>query len=148
MAFTSTGTLRPDHTIGSSAVKILCYRYESGKWRLKKTVTATMATAGKYSASVKLPTSGKWRLYASHSDTDHALSKSVYRARSEVERREIREAGLRPDTVGALSAPACGPSTPHSSRSDGSEPSAAASDAAPVGSSHPGTARTVRPRAR
>ena len=82
VAFTSTGTLRPDHTIGSSAVKILCYRYESGKWRLKKTVTATMATAGKYSASVKLPTSGKWRLYASHSDTDHALSKSVYRART------------------------------------------------------------------
>lgn len=82
VAFTSTGTLRPDHTIGSSAVKILCYRYESGKWRLKKTVTATMATASKYSASVKLPTSGKWRLYASHSDTDHALSKSVYRART------------------------------------------------------------------
>jgi beta propeller repeat protein len=82
VAFTSTGTLAPDHAIGSAAVKILCYRYESGKWKLKKTVTATMATASTYSASVKLPTAGKWRLYASHSDSEHALSKSVYRAKT------------------------------------------------------------------
>jgi beta propeller repeat protein len=82
VAFTSTGTLAPDHAIGSSAVKILCYRYESAKWKLKKTVTATMTTASTYSASVKLPSAGKWRLIASHSDTDHALSKSLPRSRT------------------------------------------------------------------
>jgi beta propeller repeat protein len=82
VAFTSTGVLAPDHTIGSAAVSILCYRYERGKYRLKKTVTATMTTASTYSASVKLPSAGKWRLVASHSDSEHALTKSPTRSKT------------------------------------------------------------------
>jgi hypothetical protein len=66
VAFTSRGALKPQHTIGATAGYIQCYRKESGKWRLRKTVTAQGYSDYRYTASVKLPYSGSWRMRFYH----------------------------------------------------------------------------------
>lgn len=74
-AFTAFGYLKPKHTKGAKTVKIAAYRYESGKWVLRKTVYATNydytlngSTYTKYSASVTVPYAGKWKLVSSTAD--------------------------------------------------------------------------------
>jgi hypothetical protein len=57
------------HTAGTTAVTLQFYRYESGKWVLKKSVAAkasTILTFSKYSASTFVPYTGSWRVRAQH----------------------------------------------------------------------------------
>ena len=66
-AFTSSGYLKPRHTAGTKPVRIVCYRKESGVYKLKRTYYATVAnysSYSKYRASVKLPYRGSWRIQA------------------------------------------------------------------------------------
>lgn len=78
--FTVSGKLAPRHPDGSSGVTLYCYRFERGKWILKKKVSAGVADEGSasgYSANVSLAPSGKWRIRARHKDADHALTWST-----------------------------------------------------------------------
>jgi hypothetical protein len=48
-------------------VKVRCYQLVRRSWKLKKTVAATLATdgaAGRYAATVSLPSRGSWKLVA------------------------------------------------------------------------------------
>lgn len=73
-AFTVAGYLYPAHT-STYPVKLNLYRYSSGAWVYKSSVWAkkvtTYSTCVKYQASVTLPTTGTWRIYPEHYDTDH-----------------------------------------------------------------------------
>jgi uncharacterized protein YkwD len=76
------GFLKPRHAAGSLAVKLRCYRRESGHWTLRKTVRAKVhdySTYSRYSAKFALPSSGKWRLRASHACDEHRAGSSAYR---------------------------------------------------------------------
>jgi hypothetical protein len=69
-AFTVSGYVI-EHTASSAAMTLQFYRYESGHWVLRKSVSAKetdAAVAGysKYSASTSLPYAGKWRVRARH----------------------------------------------------------------------------------
>ncbi len=93
-AFSVYGSLLPRHTAGTYPVKLYCERYESGKWRLRKTVSAkaynsyyTNEILGyysepstKYLASVSLPYAGKWRIRAYHGDADHYGTYTKYKS--------------------------------------------------------------------
>jgi hypothetical protein len=80
--FTSRATLNPRHTAGSTPVKLLCYRYEGGKWVYRKGFWAKAYNYSSYSrvyAKVKLPYAGKWRMRAySPADSLHAKSYGSY----------------------------------------------------------------------
>jgi hypothetical protein len=82
-AFTSYGYLKPRHTSGTYPVKIRAYRYQSGKWVLRKTVSAkasNYSTYTKYTARFTLPYTGKWRLRSYHAaDSKYAATYSTYR---------------------------------------------------------------------
>jgi TolB protein len=81
--YTIRGTLKPKHPSGSAAGKLYCYRYERGKYRLKKTYAVTASdysTYSRYQAKVRLPYSGKWKLRMRHNDTDHAATYSSWRS--------------------------------------------------------------------
>jgi len=64
------GSLKPQQTASAAAdgvVVVKCYRRQSGKWKLRKTVNAKVYdydTYSRYRASVKLPYTGRWRLRA------------------------------------------------------------------------------------
>jgi len=85
--FTSYGSLKPRHTAGKYPVKITAQRYEkqangTRKWVTRKTVagkSSNYLSYTRYSASLRLPYPGRWRLRASHSDAGHAASYSAYR---------------------------------------------------------------------
>jgi hypothetical protein len=66
--FTAAGFLLPRHTAGTTPVRILCYRWEGGRWTYKggyaASVTDYSAAYSKYSARVKLPSVGYWRIRA------------------------------------------------------------------------------------
>lgn len=83
-SFKAYGYLRPRHTSGGKSVLVRCYRYQSGHWVLRKSVWATNSSydsaTTRYSATVSLPDSGTWRLYAYHSDAGHASTLVGYRA--------------------------------------------------------------------
>ncbi len=66
VAFTSRGALKPQHTVGATAGYIYCYRKESGRWKLRKTVTAKGYSDYRYTASIKLPSAGSWRMRFYH----------------------------------------------------------------------------------
>jgi len=72
------GYLKPRHTAGTFPVRIYKYRYVSGKWKSYGYVKAkakNYSSYTKYTASVKLPYKGKWRLRALHpADAGHAKS--------------------------------------------------------------------------
>ncbi len=74
--FTSSGFLKPRHTQGQRTVKIVGYRYESGKWVARKTVYGlnyNYSTYTRYIVRFSLPSAGKWKLVGSVSgDTLHA----------------------------------------------------------------------------
>lgn len=68
--FSAVGYITPDHAAGSREIKVQCYRYEGGRWVLRKTVAATTSAypgaKAKYRASVSLSATGRWRLRALH----------------------------------------------------------------------------------
>lgn len=74
-AFTTTGYLAPAHASGAKSVKILFYRYESGRWVYRKGVYAVnryhLSSENKYVSSTTLPYAGRWRMRAYHSDSLH-----------------------------------------------------------------------------
>lgn len=66
-SYTVHGYLKPRHVRGSQPVYIYEYKRVSGAWTLYGSVKATASnyrTYTKYSAKVKLPSAGKWRLRA------------------------------------------------------------------------------------
>ena len=70
--FTAYGSLTPQQPKNSKTVKIKCYLKQSGKWVLKKTLSATNANRGsasRYSARFSLSTKGTWKLTASSAAT-------------------------------------------------------------------------------
>ncbi len=70
--YTYYGYLKPKHTAGSQRVWIKCYRYSSGKYRLRKTYTTTLSDYSsytKYLKKVKLYPAGKWRIRAYYKST-------------------------------------------------------------------------------
>ena len=83
VGFTTYGYLKPKHPSGGYPVRIYRYRYVSGKWKSYGYVNArayNYSTYTKYSVSIKLPYSGRWRLRAYHADSGHAASwSSSYR---------------------------------------------------------------------
>jgi L,D-peptidoglycan transpeptidase YkuD (ErfK/YbiS/YcfS/YnhG family) len=88
--FTVTGLLRPRHSEGTTPVTIDCFRLESGVWVLRASFMATVGDeegegdASRYSARVRLPSTGTWRLTASHADAAHAPSISPPSTRMKV----------------------------------------------------------------
>lgn len=80
-AKTVYGYLRPRHAQGSYPVRIYKYRYVSGKWKnygYVKAKATNYLTYTKYSASVKLPYKGKWRLRSYHpADSGHPAAWSA-----------------------------------------------------------------------
>ena len=82
-AFTSFGYLKPRFVAGTYPVKLLCYRYQAGKWVIRKSVMAKAAnysTYTKYSRSTSLPYAGRWRIRAYRvADAKHAATYSAYR---------------------------------------------------------------------
>jgi hypothetical protein len=84
-SYTTYGYIQPYHsTSNSNKVKISAYRYESGKWVYRKSFTTAYkyysSTKTKYSASVKLPYKGKWRIRAYHAtDSTNYKTYSGYR---------------------------------------------------------------------
>ena len=72
--FTSYGYLKPRHRRGTYPVKLYCYRYQYGKWVLRKTYWAKAydyRTYTKYSKSIRLPYKGKWKVLAYHPADGH-----------------------------------------------------------------------------
>jgi len=67
-SFTTFGYIKR-HTAGTYPVTLQFYRYQSGHWVLRKSITARVSnilTFSKYSRSTYVPYSGKWRVRARH----------------------------------------------------------------------------------
>jgi hypothetical protein len=82
-AFNMTGFVAPRHAAGTPAVRVYCYRLESGTWKLRKTLYAKCSArdslTSRYLASGSL-TAGSWRIRAYHSaDSLHVSTWSHYR---------------------------------------------------------------------
>jgi len=80
-SFTVSGYVKPRVAAGS-IVKLYLYRYESGHWKLRKTVSAKVAdysTYSRFSVKTSLTSKGKWRVRSYFSDATHAPSYSSYR---------------------------------------------------------------------
>lgn len=81
--YSVSGTLKPRHAAGTKPVKVHAYRLVKGKYRYYKSFSATASnysTYSKYTAKVKLPYRGRWRLRAYHPvDTKHLATYSTYR---------------------------------------------------------------------
>lgn len=77
-ASTVYGYLKPRHTAGSYPVRIYRYRSVGGKWKsygYVKAKASSYSSYTKYTAKVKLPYRGRWRLRAYHpADSAHAAS--------------------------------------------------------------------------
>ncbi len=80
------GSLKPQQTASAATAKVVvikCYRKVNGKYRLRKTVNAKVYnydTYSRYRASVKLTSTGKWRLRAYFKGTGiNAEKYSAYR---------------------------------------------------------------------
>jgi len=73
-----SGTLRPGHRAGSRPVRMYTYRRVSGTWRYEGYIKAKVSDKSGhsvYSAEVRLPRAGKWRLRAyAPADSRHAAS--------------------------------------------------------------------------
>ena len=68
----ASGSLTPQQTAGSQTVKIKCYLKKSGKWKLKKTVTATNSNPGVGVAvhgQALAAEQGSWKLVATSAAT-------------------------------------------------------------------------------
>jgi len=82
-SFSVAGSIKPRHSSGSRPVQLQFYRYESGTWVLKKTVSPKVksySTYSKYTTTTSLPASGRWRVRAYHAaDSANAAKSSGYR---------------------------------------------------------------------
>ncbi len=86
--FSASSLLKPRHTVGTYPAQLRCYRYESGKWVLRKVVklrasnySARYPAYTKVSGSVSLPYRGTWRLIAYHPlDSLNAATISSWRS--------------------------------------------------------------------
>jgi hypothetical protein len=80
--FTAWGYLQPRHAAGTKAVTLSCSRRANGVWTVRKSVRATVADYegySRYSVRLSLPSAGRWRIRALHSDTGHAAGWSPWR---------------------------------------------------------------------
>jgi beta propeller repeat protein len=80
--YTVYGDLKPRHVAGTAGGTLQCYRLESGKWKLRKSFSLSAydySTYSRFRASVKLTSTGKWRMRAYHSDSGHAPTYSAWR---------------------------------------------------------------------
>jgi hypothetical protein len=76
-SFAVRGTLKSRHKVGSKPVRIYLWHFERGRWKAygyKNATCANRATYSKYSMSLRLPKSGRWRMRAYHADSGHAAS--------------------------------------------------------------------------
>jgi hypothetical protein len=80
--FTVSGSLKPRFAVGSKTVKVKAQRFVSGKWKSYKSYTATNTNSGaysKYSVRIKITKKGKYRFYATTSNTNvFAAARSAY----------------------------------------------------------------------
>jgi hypothetical protein len=72
------GYLKPRHAAGTHAVAPRCYRYQSGRWVLSKSVKVMVSNYANYArttrstrARLSLPCPGKWRIRGYHSESGH-----------------------------------------------------------------------------
>ncbi len=71
------GTLWPKHATSGTGTRIVCERYENGKWVYRASFSAKIVntkSGSRFSGVVKLPSAGTWRLRAKHADTGHATT--------------------------------------------------------------------------
>ena len=74
VAFKTYGYLKPKHAAGDYPVRIYKERKVSGRWKsygYVKAKASDYSSYTKYSASVRLPYAGSWRLRAYHADSGH-----------------------------------------------------------------------------
>ncbi len=80
--YTATGSLSLKKTAPRSVTRLQAYRLERGKWVLRSTQTASLTNSAgrvRYSAKLRLPYRGKWRVRAYQKDAVHATAYSAYR---------------------------------------------------------------------
>jgi hypothetical protein len=76
---TVSGSLAAAH-YGASTVKLELARKSRGRWVAKRTVTVPVTPgSASYSARLRLPMRGTWRVRATHADEVHPASASSYR---------------------------------------------------------------------
>jgi hypothetical protein len=76
-----SGSMQPWHYGDAATVRIYLWKYSSGHWRAKgyRTATARGTTINMFfAAGYRFPSTGKWRMRAYHSDSDHTASWSNY----------------------------------------------------------------------
>jgi hypothetical protein len=81
-SFTSVGNLKPWHAAGTSWVTIKAYKRVHGSYHIIKSVTANLSdysTYSRYTKRFSLPSAGRWKIVAEHSDNDHAPTSSAAR---------------------------------------------------------------------
>lgn len=67
--FAASAYLRPRHASGSRPLRFQCYRWEGGRWVLKRSVSGKATNSGgasKVTAPIALPSKGRWRIRAVH----------------------------------------------------------------------------------
>lgn len=74
---TVSGDLRPSHTVGTGAVRLYLWLHTSSGWSPRGYVNARVI-GSRYSAAVRLPNKGRWRMMAYHADDGHAAARSGY----------------------------------------------------------------------
>ncbi len=80
--YKASGAISVRTTVRKTVARLQAYRWESGKWVLRKTQAASVVRSSghtKYTAQVRLPYRGKWRLRAYHRDASHSASYSAFR---------------------------------------------------------------------
>jgi hypothetical protein len=83
-SYTLSGTLKSQHVAGTSAVRIYLWKYSSGKYKAMGYRTAKASDligdpdSSRFATNYKFPSTGKWRMQAYHSDSDHLTTRSGY----------------------------------------------------------------------
>jgi hypothetical protein len=80
-SYTLSGTLEPWHQAGTSAVRIYLWKYVSGHYKAmgyRAAKLSDLSYYSRFSTNYKFPSTGKWRLQAYHSDSDHLKTTSAY----------------------------------------------------------------------
>ena len=74
------GYLKPKHTSGTSVVRVYRWRWNGRRWvsygyvYARASATAAYPSYTKYSAALRFPYAGKWRVGAYHADAAHAAT--------------------------------------------------------------------------
>jgi hypothetical protein len=80
--YQASGSISLRKPAPKTVARVQGFRFESSKWVLRTTQAASVATSSgrtKYTAKVRLPLRGKWRIRAYHRDAGHSASYSSYR---------------------------------------------------------------------